>query len=38
MKNVENEIRNRFSDSGREGIRELNTKKAYTQHYKKFKK
>ena len=38
MKNVENEIRNRFSDSGREGIRELNTIKAYTQHYKKFKK
>ena len=28
MKNVENEIRNRFLDSGREGIRELNTIKA----------
>ena len=38
MKEIEEEIRNNFSQSGREGIRELSTIRAYTEYYKKFKK
>ena len=38
MKEIEEEIRNNFSESGREGIRELSTIRAYTEYYKKFKK
>ena len=38
MKEIEEEIRNNFSQSGREGIRELPTIRAYTEYYKKFKK
>ena len=38
MKEIEEEIRNNFSQSGREGIRELSTMRAYTEYYKKFKK
>ena len=38
MKEIEDEIRNNFSESGREGIRTLPTIRSYTEYYKKFKK
>ena len=38
MKEIEDEIRNNFSESGREGIRGLPTIRSYTEYYKKFKK
>ena len=38
MKGIEDEIRNNFSESGREGIRGLPTIRSYTEYYKKFKK
>ena len=38
MKEIEDEIRNNFSESGREGIRALPTIRSYTEYYKKFKK
>lgn len=38
MKEIEDEIRNNFSESGREGIRTLPTVRSYTEYYKKFKK